>query len=101
MSGVPEDDELRFDIQIEIGETRRGRRVSVEFMDEYRKVLDALTPSAQMKIAAVALAYATDMSEQMAITAMERIHHCRREFGWTDPDVLRALQPAPRVPWTS
>jgi hypothetical protein len=91
-----DDDEIRFAIQIEVGETRRGRRVSVEFMNEYRAVLDELTPSAQMKLAAVAMAYATDMAEMTAITAVERIAWCRREFGWTDPDILRALQPTPK-----
>lgn len=92
----PDDAPLEFTVQIDPFETRRGRRVSVEFMDAYRAVLDQLTPSAQMKISAVALAYATDMSEMMAITAVERVQWCRKEFGWTDTDILRALQPTPK-----
>lgn len=86
-------DVVRFAIQIDVGETKRGRRVSVEFMDEYRAVLDQLTPSAQMKLSAVAMSYATGMAEMTAIAALERIAWCRREHGWNDPDVLRALQP--------
>jgi hypothetical protein len=93
----PIDEPLEFTISLDAFETRRGRRVSVEFMDAYRAVLDELTPSAQMKLAAVAMAYATDMAEMSAIAAVERIQWCRKEFGWKDPDVLRALQPAPRV----
>jgi hypothetical protein len=97
---IPDTDtggEIRFAIQIDTSETRRGRRVSLDFMNEYRAVLDELTPSAQMKLAAVALAYATDMAEMTAIGAVERIAWCRREHGWKDPDILRALQPIPKA----
>lgn len=77
-------------------QTRRGRRVSRELMTEVRAMLEQLTDSGRLKIAAVSLSYGTGTSELSAIWMMERIRLLRLEHGWTDPDLIRALQPGPK-----
>lgn len=73
-------------------QTRRGRRVSVELMNEVRAMLEQLSDSGRLKIAAVALSYGSGMSELTAIWLMERVRFLRLQESWTDPDFLRAMQ---------
>jgi hypothetical protein len=77
-------------------QTRRGRRVSKELMVEVRAMLEQLTDSGRLKVAAVALSYGSGMTELTSIWLMERIRGLRLEQGWTDPDFLRAMQDRPK-----